>query len=832
MNGQQYLLEGAMVKTEKLIDQQREELARFVEKMNTLVPSEQQELIFERARTNTGHYVINAGPGSGKTWTSIKLSTFFTDSSSIYFSFNKKIQKDTARKLNALGSRMTASTVHSFGLMCMNNYFPKDAKCQMKNSKYDDLIESYIEKHWNSFFSSIRSSLSDKELEKSGEWLYDTKTWSRTLIKYHQLSLCGLDPTSLKGLIEQFDLIDINPKARIWPFVVANVAQTIDEGKQQFWDTHLIDFNDMIYYPAIFMEIPVPTYKHIIIDEAQDTSETGLTLIIRACDKDTQVFAVGDPRQSIYIFAGAKPDSIDSIIHTMQAEVLPLRTCYRCGSNIVELANQLDGQLIAAGNHEGTVKVIASEDYLTQLQPKDAVIGRTTARLIKDCLKVLQTGKRAIVLGKNIGESISGIITKIEARRISRGMPALLPNLSNFIELLDQHMLEQTKIINETRKKNPELAVSELQDKVDTAKAFYEAYVTKCMDADERRETDPECEYERTPRDFKRYIKGLFTDDENESIIQFMTAHRSKGLEFERVFIIGTEEFPHPKAKSDQQQHQEQNIMYVAITRAINDLYFIDTPFTSVTVHDYDPNAERLTIISAPEADFLSISPYDESGAQFHHDEIQEDIDEQPLTVPTPLTLQEIQPIQEVLEKQDAFSTKELLVTQQEPLPMLRESKKQDAFVGKLLALEVLCPNCGGDCADKKTDSLMITQDLIGHTVQCVECHRESLVPLNAFSLTTDVVAREKPTSSGPHNKNDKKGRTQKEHKSTRGRKTKSGVIRQPRQLSLDVRTIQTLDAMQANNSELFETLLNQYEPFLDAWAELGYGHSQENDEE
>ena len=315
--------------------------------------------------------------------------------------------------------------------------------------------------------------------------------------------------------------------------------------------------------------------------------------------------------------------------------MLPLRTCYRCGSKIVDLANQLDGQLIAAGKHEGNVNVINSENYLEQLQPKDAVIGRTTASLIKDCLRVLQTGKRAIVLGKNIGDSITGIITKIEARRISRGIPALAYDLSNFIELLDQHMIEQTKILNETRKKNPELAVSELQDKVDTAKAFYEAYVTKCMDVSERRETDPECEYDRTPRDFKSYIKGLFTDDENESVIQFMTAHRSKGLEFERVFIIGTEEFPHPKAKSDQQQRQEQNIMYVAITRAINDLYFVDAPFTSVHVPGYDPNAERLTIINAPQADILSISPYESEKAPLHHDGMHEssDTDEQPLHI-------------------------------------------------------------------------------------------------------------------------------------------------------------------------------------------------------
>ena len=837
-----------MAKTQKLTEQQREELARFVEKMNTLVPSEQQELIFERAKTNTGRYVINAGPGSGKTTTAIKLSTFFTDTSSIYFSFNKKIQVDTTRKLNALGSKMTASTVHSFGLLCMNDYFGKDAKCQMKNSKYDDLIESYIEKHWNSFFSSIRSDLSDKELEKSGEWLYDAKTWSRTLIKYHQLSLSGLDPISLKGLIEQFDLTDINPKARIWPFVVANVAQAIDEGKKQFWDNHVIDFNDMIYYPALFTEIPVQTYKHIIIDEAQDTSETGLTLILRAYDKDTQVFAVGDPRQSIYVFAGAKETSIPDIIHNLKAEVLPLRTCYRCGSNIVDLANQLDGQLIAAGKHKGTVNVVSSESYLEKLQPKDAVIGRTTARLIKDCLRVLQTGKRAIVLGKNIGDSIAGIITKIEARRIARGIPALAYNLSNFIELLDQHMIEQTKILNETRKKNPELAVSELQDKVDTAKAFYEAYVTKCMDISERRETDPKCEYDKTPKDFKTYIKGLFTDDENETIIQFMTAHRSKGLEFERVFIIGTEEFPHPKAKSDQQQRQEQNIMYVAITRAINDLYFVDAPFTSVHVPNYNPQAGGFTIVSAPSIGYLATYPRDSDRDEIHHDEIREpmyiDADEQPVTTLFPRTHDldlddewEEDSDEETAREQKKLEYRHLTLVppqttyEQEPIVTI-EPKKQDAFVGKLLAIEVLCPNCGNSCADTKTGSLMITEDLIGHAVTCVECHTSSLVPLNAFSLAGNVIAREKPTTSGPNNKADKKGRTQKERKSNAGRKAKSGTVRQPRQLSLDMRTIKVLDAMKVNNSDLFETLLQQYEPFLDTWAEMGYGSYQEGEDE
>lgn len=67
----------------------------------------------------------------------------------------------------------------------------------------------------------------------------------------------------------------------------------------------------------------------------------------------------------------------------------------------------------------------------------------------------------------------------------------------------------------------------------------------------------------------------------------------------------------------------------------------------------------------------------------------------------------------------------------------------------------------------------------------------------------------------------EKKGRTKKEKKSTKGRKAKGGVVREPMQLSLDVRTIRALNQMGINKSQLFEDLLQQYKPFLEAYAAL-----------
>jgi ATP-dependent exoDNAse (exonuclease V) alpha subunit len=80
-------------------------------------------------------------------------------------------------------------------------------------------------------------------------------------------------------------------------------------------------------------------------------------------------------------------------------------------------------------------------------------------------------------------------------------------------------------------------------------------------------------------------------------------------------------------------------------------------------------------------------------------------------------------------------------------------------------------------------------------------------------------TAGEKPGVT--NSKREKTGRTKKERKSTKGRKTKSGEVREPLQLSLDIKTIQALNSMGINKSQLFEDLLKQYEPFIKIWASL-----------
>jgi ATP-dependent exoDNAse (exonuclease V) beta subunit len=79
----------------------------------------------------------------------------------------------------------------------------------------------------------------------------------------------------------------------------------------------------------------------------------------------------------------------------------------------------------------------------------------------------------------------------------------------------------------------------------------------------------------------------LFQDAEQG--IVYSTVHKAKGLERDRVFIICPELLPHPRCSGEWQHKQEQNLKYVAITRAKKELYFVE----GVGVDNARSNADR-----------------------------------------------------------------------------------------------------------------------------------------------------------------------------------------------------------------------------------------------
>jgi DNA helicase-2/ATP-dependent DNA helicase PcrA len=62
---------------------------------------------------------------------------------------------------------------------------------------------------------------------------------------------------------------------------------------------------------------------------------------------------------------------------------------------------------------------------------------------------------------------------------------------------------------------------------------------------------------------------------DDEGLVTLMTLHNAKGLEFGIVFVIGCEDgvFPHARAMDEGNLEEERRLAYVAITRAMRDLY-------------------------------------------------------------------------------------------------------------------------------------------------------------------------------------------------------------------------------------------------------------------
>ena len=83
-------------------------------------------------------------------------------------------------------------------------------------------------------------------------------------------------------------------------------------------------------------------WSFILIDEYQDTNAAQYTITKLLAEQHKNVFAVGDPDQSIYSWRGA---NIQNILNFEQdfpgAKVIPLEQNYRSRSNILEAANAL-----------------------------------------------------------------------------------------------------------------------------------------------------------------------------------------------------------------------------------------------------------------------------------------------------------------------------------------------------------------------------------------------------------------------------------------------------------------------------------------------------------
>jgi superfamily I DNA/RNA helicase len=292
-----------------------------------------------------------------------------------------------------------------------------------------------------------------------------------------------------------------------------------------------------------------------MIDEAQDLNRAQLELVLRAVGPGGRTLAVGDAGQAIYGWAGADYTSMERIAERTQARALPLSICYRCPASHVALAQSIHPQIEARPDApEGDIwSEVPEPDMLDRLRPGDLVICRTNAPLVALTYALIRRGVQARMRGRDIGRGLAALV-----RRIANQEDC---TLADFPERVERWREQQEEALLAKGKVGLEQALINLRDRAETVVAVYDSQKPASL------------------VDFVRRVEELFRDkDEARAVVWLSSIHRAKGDEAEHVYVARPDLLPHPKASAPQDMEQEQNLRYVAFTRAKAALYFVERP--------------------------------------------------------------------------------------------------------------------------------------------------------------------------------------------------------------------------------------------------------------
>lgn len=401
------------------------------------------------------------------------------------------------------------------------------------------------------------------------------------------------------------------------------------EYNSQLLSQNWLDYDDILFFTYRILtectsvaEIYQTVYRYICIDEAQDLNYAQYQVIKALCgDRFKNVMMVGDARQSIYGFNGSSSSFMtNDFARDFQPTTYELNENFRSAKAIVEFANTLgnsesitnypyQGELIAKcyGNEDEEANgVIHKIQELVKNGHPDIDGNITFSRIAviarnKYALQALEKKLSIAMIPFCHQTSIIGIESESELLNV---FALSLRILSNPKDCIHNHQLykiigKKQSIIHESIYSLQELLSSSkysslwdilagiVPENPDLSKVLAQINNLgfSCSE-DERYMIEKDIEHwqkhwheyctqvSREYRSLPSFLNSVAMGRTNNQIasdtVSLLSAHMSKGLQFEIVFIIGLSEgtFPDYRATSDKALAEEKNNMYVAVTRA------------------------------------------------------------------------------------------------------------------------------------------------------------------------------------------------------------------------------------------------------------------------
>ena len=360
-------------------------------------------------------------------------------------------------------------------------------------------------------------------------------------------------------------------KPRVLPEQLVQVYTAYESIKKE---ELAIDFEDVLLLCAAMLEEERDVrervqdqYRYFTIDEYQDISPIQQRLINAWLGTRKDICVVGDPAQTIYSFAGATPVFLNTFTQRFpEAQVIRLSTGYRSTPEITFAANALlrhgqMGQELVAQNGHGSKPTVSS--YTDEESEIAGVMSDITALLAEG----IAPQEIAILARTNAQLKVA------EKQMLKLNLPYQLRSTERFFE-----RKEIRDFIKEVRKAS--VIPAEGQGWIDELRSLAQPYLTgETIDGIAAllhlaRELDSDASF--TPKTLRGYLREVEDRVQQNNpptmpVVTLATLHAAKGLEWERVFLIGASDGQLPVA--DASLDEERRLFYVGITRAKSDLH-------------------------------------------------------------------------------------------------------------------------------------------------------------------------------------------------------------------------------------------------------------------
>jgi DNA helicase II / ATP-dependent DNA helicase PcrA len=367
-------------------------------------------------------------------------------------------------------------------------------------------------------------------------------------------------------------------KPRINPEQIAQVYSAYMSLMKQ---ERAMDFEDVLLLTAAMLEEEREVrervqdqYRYFTIDEYQDISPLQQRVINSWLGSRQEICVVGDPAQTIYSFAGATPVFLNTFTQRFpDAEVIRLTSGYRSTPEITLMANtvlrsaSMGQELVAQNEHGAKPTVAAYKDESAEI-----------AGVVKDIGVLLSEGAPAQEVA--ILARTNNQLNSIEKAIAAAGLPYQVRNNERFFDRTD--VREFLKGVR-TASVIPTEGVYWLNELRTLAQPFLTGaaidgiagllHLARELDADDS----------FAPKTLRAYLREVEDRVQQNNpptmpVLTLATLHAAKGLEWERVFLIGVSEsiLPFDSGNTGPENQnaidEERRLFYVGITRAKKDL--------------------------------------------------------------------------------------------------------------------------------------------------------------------------------------------------------------------------------------------------------------------